>query len=483
MTFNSLLPSNATRFERAVEEAIAYDVRNPAIAPRPGAKLEGYEPFVPWLLWEYGLGEILPFLSDPQRALEEGILWQRLRGTPEALRVAFSWRALDGVEVFQEEPGQHYAAFQIDTGAIAPVTDIDALIALARLSAPARARLARIFHGYDIRRFKLDDTRLGEGLLSDYSGVWHTDGKTRLSFGRVTQAATPVPDMDVCPVINVTRTGRAYMPGHFILSVDKLDTGKPLPNPHIYHSHLFSVGNFEGIRKSPANFLPRRKFQKAQIILSDGPGLGETNARTPPPDWYFYSNPETAPLSEGLFLSEAPRMSVRKRITETFDRAIPGGGDVSVTLTAVSGQNPIRCSHAGGRGKVYRLSGTRRRSPPVWWADATRARARDGYVFAFTPGVIQRADGRVSGADRFTPGSIPRADGRDIGDSLGFTATDPRRVALPDGYDAAAAPNRVSEVAGDAAYEGQFWLPLYHADQPWSAVNALIGAMHKTETS
>ena len=73
--------------------------------------------------------------------------------------------------------------------------------------------------------------------------------------------------MDVCPVINVMRTGRAYMPGHFILSVDKLDTDKPIPNPHIYHSHLFSVGNFEGISKSPANFLPRRKFQKAQIIL------------------------------------------------------------------------------------------------------------------------------------------------------------------------------------------------------------------------
>ena len=381
MTFTSLLPSNATQFERAVEEAIAYEVRSHPIAPRPGAKLE-VRAFVPWLLWEYGLGDS-SVSERPQRALES-ILWQRLRGTPEALRVAFSWRELDGVEVFQEEPGQHYATFQIDTGAVAPVTDIDALIALAQLSAPARARLARNIHGYDIRRFKLDDTRRGEGLLSDYPGVWHTDGKTRLSFGRVTQAAAPVPDMDVCPVINVTRTGRAYMPGHFILSVDKLDTDKPIPNPHIYHSHLFSVGNFEGINKSPANFLPRRKFQKAQIILSDGPGLGATNCRTPPPDWYFYSNPKTAPLSEGLFLSEAPRMSVRKRITETVDKAIPGGGDVSVTLTAVSGQNPIRCSHVGGRGEVYRLSGTRRRLPSVWWTDATRARARDGYVFAFT---------------------------------------------------------------------------------------------------
>ena len=67
----------------------------------------------------------------------------------------------------------------------------------------------------------------------------------QLSFGRVTQAAAPVPDVDVCPVINVTRTGRAYVPGHFILSVDKLDTDKPI-EPHIYHSHLFSVGNLKG---------------------------------------------------------------------------------------------------------------------------------------------------------------------------------------------------------------------------------------------
>ena len=217
----------------------------------------------------------------------------------------------------------------------------------------------------------------------------------------------------------------------------------------------------------------RRKFQKAQIILSDGPGLGETNARTPPPDRYFYSNPETAPLSEGLFLSEAPRMTVRKRITETFDRAIPGGGDVSVTLTAVSGQNPIRCSHVGGRGEVYRLSGTRRRSPPVWWADATRARARDGYVFGFTPGVIQRADGRVSGADRFTPSIIPRADAiLEIAWALRLR---------PGGLHyrtttAAADPTGVG--GAGTRLRGPVWLSLYHTDRPGPRI-ALVGAMHK----
>ena len=139
----SLLPLGATTFERSMEAATALDARAPAIRPNARAKLDGFDPFVPWLIWEYGLGDILPYLSEPQRALREGIRWQRLRGTPEALRLAFSWRDLDGVQVFQEEPGQHFAAFQIDTNAVPPLEDIDDLIPLCRA---CHKRVEAVFH-------------------------------------------------------------------------------------------------------------------------------------------------------------------------------------------------------------------------------------------------------------------------------------------------------------------------------------------------
>jgi hypothetical protein len=463
-----------------MEEATALDARAPAIRPNARAKLDGFDPFVPWLIWEYGLGDILPYLSDPQRALREGIRWQRLRGTPEALRLAFSWRDLDGVQVFQEEPGQHFAAFQIDTNAVPPLEDIDDLIALARLSAPARSRLARIFHGYDLRRIKLDEARLGDGLLSDYSGVRHTDGQTRLSFGRVFPATVPAPEVRTHAGIFVDHVGRAFLPGRFVLSDSRLNDDRATPNPFIYHAHLFTLANTDGVPDEPADFEPVRRFQRAQMVLSEGMRLGDINSRTPRVDWVFYEDRRR--LSEEAAVSGTPADVRRTRRTEMFERRSAGSALAPAPMVVARWSHVLRAHAFGGRSQVYRLSETIRQLPPVWDAQPARALAAETYEVAVRVRDAVRADARVSDEDRFIPGQVRRADARAVGDGLALTPTSPALALLPGLYDPTASPTRVTDVTSDAAYAGQFWLPLTYVDQPWSEVQVLVGAMHRTDT-
>jgi len=195
-----LLPPNASRLERAL--SLTTDPLThlgPASDALIDFKTNPADSLLPWLIWEYGLGELLPYLPEPRRAIAEGIRWQRLRGTPAALTTALSWIGATAT-VEQEMPGIHFAEFQFDPGLVLDTdTAIANLIAIARLSAPARSRLSRIYHGYDLRRLVLDDSQLGEALLSDHSGVFWRDGLTKLSFGRVRQLANPPPDIVLAP--------------------------------------------------------------------------------------------------------------------------------------------------------------------------------------------------------------------------------------------------------------------------------------------
>ena len=75
MTADHLLPANATPLEQAL--SLATDPLSrlalPADAIRP-FKTDPSDPLLPWLIWEYGLGELLPYLPEPRRAIAEGIL-------------------------------------------------------------------------------------------------------------------------------------------------------------------------------------------------------------------------------------------------------------------------------------------------------------------------------------------------------------------------------------------------------------------------
>jgi P2-related tail formation protein len=184
-----LLPPNATQLERDLSRSTSSLERagGPVPVVRTAKRLDIPDGVVPWLVFEYGLGELLPYLPDQRQAIAEGVLWQRIRGTPAALDQALGWIGLPGAYVDESEGGSaRWAEYQI--GLEAPVQGEEILLRIlgvAGVSQPQRSRLQRVFSVYDYRRFILDDSLLSEGSpLSDHTGTrpFGPDG-LQVSFG------------------------------------------------------------------------------------------------------------------------------------------------------------------------------------------------------------------------------------------------------------------------------------------------------------
>lgn len=316
MTSDHLLPPNATVLERSLSLSTDLLTRlGGETESLKGFKTDPSDSLLPWLIWEYGLGELLPYLPDPRRAIAEGIRWQRLRGTPAALTTALSWIGATAT-VEQETPGIHFAEFQFDPGRVLDSdTAIANLIAIARLSAPARSRLPRIYHGWDLRRLVLDESRLGEALLSDHSGVFWRDGQTKLSFGRRCQLATPPLDVGVVPVREAVRFAVARLMDRYLLSFSALGDPGHTPNEEILHSHLFTLANALGV-PDPVGMVPERRFCKAMVVLSDSTPLGDINANLPRFVWQETGAPIA--LGSGDRLSATPHRLTRVEVLERF---------------------------------------------------------------------------------------------------------------------------------------------------------------------
>lgn len=185
-----LLPPNATQLERDFSRASSglQRVGSPVPIIRTAKRTDIPDSVVPWLIYEYGLGEILPYLGGNQlRALAEGVLWQRIRGTPDAVRIALSWIGITG-QIDESEGGSaRWAEYQL--GLSAGTTGeqiIDDIVGVTRISSPVRSRLQRIYAVYDFRRFVLDDSLLSDGgMLSDHSGVRPRPDWPQISYGQI----------------------------------------------------------------------------------------------------------------------------------------------------------------------------------------------------------------------------------------------------------------------------------------------------------
>jgi P2-related tail formation protein len=99
---DSLLPSNATPLESSLEQAFAWNFE-PNDLRSFKFKTEAIPYLFDDLVYEYGLQEVQLWITDSSEVLREGLLFQRLRGTPAAMKMALKWTGLEDV-IIEEEP-------------------------------------------------------------------------------------------------------------------------------------------------------------------------------------------------------------------------------------------------------------------------------------------------------------------------------------------------------------------------------------------
>lgn len=182
-----LLPQNGTPFERAMSETMDETTRvSGGIGALRTAKMVSVpEAFLPFLIYEYGLGEVSPYIADKRDLIRTGLDWQRVRGTPSALARSLRWLGLFADLVEAPPRRRRWNTFQASLGSIPASNDLlTAIEILAGLSAPARSKFIRGFRGYDVREAEWSTSRWGAAAWSSASGVRVAAGGAKWSFGR-----------------------------------------------------------------------------------------------------------------------------------------------------------------------------------------------------------------------------------------------------------------------------------------------------------
>ena len=305
-----LLPSSSTPLERDLSASMNPLPRvGPAAELIRTAKRENIpDSVVPFLIYEYGLGELLPYLSDPRTAIATGVLWQRLRGTPQSFRIALGWIGNDGIIEESEGGTSRWSQFQLGLAqAPADLSQTDSVVEIGRLSSPVRSSLFRIYGGwYDGRRFNLDDHQLsGLDTLCDHTGVYLKDEWPQLSFGREFKDEQGDISGDLAGALGIHRhTGirglyedRTYLSNSVLgetswrtLHIEDLSSVISRLHFSVYGPWWNNASDWDvdlswdqildwaGLQNK---FTPALKFAKAGIYLGDGEVLGDTNACLP----------------------------------------------------------------------------------------------------------------------------------------------------------------------------------------------------------
>ncbi|MFC5509266.1 phage tail protein [Bosea massiliensis] len=182
-----LLPDNARPLEIALSLATALgpDI-DEAVVELRGIKLRNPPPsYLPYLIYEYGLGELTPYLPNLYELIEDGIDWQRIRGTPAAVAQALGWIGYEG-EI--EDPSirrWRWNLFQLALDRVRDdEIDLGRIEGVAQLSVPVRSYFWRGYHGYDVRNLEFGWKRWGDSIWGGYSGVRLPGGQAKWSYGR-----------------------------------------------------------------------------------------------------------------------------------------------------------------------------------------------------------------------------------------------------------------------------------------------------------
>lgn len=224
ITHTPLLPGNATPWERLMAEqgdplALLggdYDSIRAADQVPPPAVL-------PYLVWEYGLGELSPYLPNLYDLIREGVQWQRVRGTPDAIDRGLRWLGYAGA--LEEAPAwrRWWNEFQLHLDRVrdADRPDLARIAGIVGLSPPRRSRFVRAFHGYDVRACETSEHRTGECLTSDDSGARIDDVVPLWSFGREYEREHQVSEAELRRLdawIEPVPEGEKWVDAHYLWS-------------------------------------------------------------------------------------------------------------------------------------------------------------------------------------------------------------------------------------------------------------------------
>lgn len=146
--------------------------------------------WVPWLIWDLGLEDVVPYVRDMRQALAEGPAWQRARGTARGIEIGIGWVESAGVVA---EPDQRHNWWEFQVGFAVPASDVEQLrqlLGIINLSKASEDELFRMFSpGADYRPVRMDLHRMDDGQMDGYSGVRLWDGGPLISMGWVGASA------------------------------------------------------------------------------------------------------------------------------------------------------------------------------------------------------------------------------------------------------------------------------------------------------
>ncbi|MEO1003556.1 MAG: phage tail protein [Cyanobacteria bacterium J06638_7] len=151
-----LLPGNSTQLERDFSRSVSLIPKvEPHVPVVRTAKRRNYPASVlPWLIYEYGLGVLSEHFESYADLIQEGIAWQRVRGTPLAIELALTWLGYTATIDESEEAGTSWwSDYHLGFPGLVLAKDLRAICTLTRYSNPARTRTQRIFSpSVDYRR-------------------------------------------------------------------------------------------------------------------------------------------------------------------------------------------------------------------------------------------------------------------------------------------------------------------------------------------
>ncbi len=235
----TLLPPNSTKLQRDLEIANdnSFDIEQ-ALENIKTIKSNPPEQILYWLIWEFGLGEILPYISDLRRLITDGLQWQRVRGTPASLKIALDWINFADAGIEEEPTGLYYYQYQLKLKRIPDKIELEKIRNVSALSSPVRSRLTRLYNDeYDVRDLILSKSKFGK-LLSDYSD--HRYNGLVLSFGRNHGFRKRIPKAKIKACQNSIICKEAHYTDRPLLSYMSI-SDVPLLNRLATHSRLHTI--------------------------------------------------------------------------------------------------------------------------------------------------------------------------------------------------------------------------------------------------